>query len=113
MRRVGQPVGLVEAQDDPAVFLVSALEPVKLPPLALVAAQVIDVEGAVGLAGGVQLALDLDQALAGGVDGVAAQVHPDPAPAQLLRHRQRRPGAAEEVGDYTILFRRCIYNPFD
>ena len=110
MRRVGQRVGLVEAQDDAAVFVVGALQPVQLPPLALVAAQVVYVEGAIGLAGGVQLALDLDQALAAGVDGVAPQVHPDPAPAQLLRHCQRCATAAEEVSDNTIFSRGGAYN---
>jgi len=83
-----------------------------LPPLALVAAQVIHVEGAIGLAGGVQLALDLDQALAAGVDGVAPQVHPDPAPAQLLRHRQRRARAAEKVGNNRVFIRRSFNNSF-
>jgi len=112
MRRVGQRVGLVEAQDDAAVFVVGALQPVQLPPLALVAAQVIDVEGAIGLASGVQRALDLYQALASGVDSVAAQVHPDPAPAQLLRHRQRRAGAAEEVGNNRVFIRRSFNNSF-
>src|SRR6185503_5611489 len=75
---------LVEAQHQVAVLLVGGFEPLELPPLALVAPQVIDIEGAAGPVLLLQLALDLDQPLAGGVDGRAPQVHPDPAPPQLF-----------------------------
>ncbi|MGQ9600301.1 MAG: hypothetical protein ACUVWZ_12890, partial [Anaerolineae bacterium] len=92
--RVFQRRRLVKAQNDAPVLVVVALQAVQLPPLALVAAQVIDIEGTVGLTLCVQLALHLDEPLAAGVDGVAPQVHPDPAPPQLLGHRQRRTGTA-------------------
>ena len=67
--------------------------------LALVLAQVEDFKGAVVLALGLELPLHADQPLARGVDGELAQVADDPLAPQLLRHRRRRAGAAEEVGD--------------
>ncbi len=96
---VRQDLGLEELQHHAPVLLVRALEPVLLPPLPLVAAEVVDVERAVGLALVVQLALQLDQPLAAGVDGEPAQVAMIQRRPKPLRHCARRAAAAEEVGD--------------
>ena len=68
-----------------------AAESDSLPHLALVLAQVENLEGFA--------ALDVQQPLAGGVDGKAPQVAADPAPPHLLGHGQRGARSAEEVGD--------------
>ena len=81
------------------MLVVGAVEPFLLPPLALVTAEVVNVERAIRLLLLVQLALQLDQPFAAGVNGEPAKVRHDPAPPQPLRHRARRPAAAEEVGD--------------
>src|SRR5262249_5288369 len=62
-----------------------------LPELAFVLAQVLDDEGADPG--------DLQEALAGGVDGEAAQVAGDPAAAELLGDGCCSPGAGETVED--------------
>ena len=48
---------------------------------------------------GFQLPLHADQPLGRGVDGEFAQVGGDPLPPEFLRHRRRRAGSGEEVGD--------------
>ena len=69
-----------------------------LPSLALVGAEILDVErAAVGY---------VEQSLPSRVDGEAAEVAADPAPAEPLRDRQRRPGPAEEVGNEISLISR-------
>ena len=67
--------------------------------LPLVLAEVQNLEGAVVLAVGLELALHADHAFARGVDGEFAQVGADPLAAQLLCDRRGRAGAAEEVGN--------------
>ena len=67
--------------------------------LPFVLAEVQNLEGAVVLAVGLELALHADHAFARGVDGEFAQVGADPLAAQLFRDRRGRAGAAEEVGD--------------
>ena len=81
------------------MLFVRAFEPFLLPPLPLVAAEVVNVERAIRLAFVVKLALKLDQALAAGVDGEPPEVGHDPAPPQPLGHCAGRAAAAEEVGD--------------
>ena len=49
-----------------------------------------------------ELALDADQAFAGGVDGEFAEVGDDPLAAQLFCHGGGGAGAAEEVGERKI-----------
>ena len=80
------------------MVLVCALEPFPLPPLPLVAAQIVDIKGPVGLAVCVEFALQFDEPLAAGVDGKSAQVGHDPAAAQALGHSAGGAGAAEEIG---------------
>ena len=70
--RVGEFGGLVEAQDHAAVLVVGPLETVQLPPLALIAPQVVHVERAIGLARFMQFSLHLNEPLAGNVDSIAA-----------------------------------------
>ena len=67
--------------------------------LALVLAQVQNLEGAVVLALCLQLPLHADHALARRVDGELAQVAGDPFAPQLFGHGRRRAGTAEEVSD--------------
>ncbi len=82
---------------------VEALQALSLPPLPFISAQVVDVEGPVGLAIRLEPALKVDQPLSAGVDGEAAQVAHDPAPAQPLRNGTGGARAAEEVGDQVAL----------
>ena len=67
--------------------------------MALVAAEVQDLEGPEVLARCLQLALHADQPLARGVDGELAEVGGDPFAAEFFGHGRGRAGAAEEVGD--------------
>ena len=78
------------------LFAEAGVDPHKM--LALVFAEVEDLKGPVVLAVAFKLALDPDHPLPGGVDGELAEIRADPSAAQLLRHRRRRAGAAEEVG---------------
>ncbi len=65
-----------------------------LPQLPLVLAEVLDDEGPhVG---------DVEQPLAGGVDGEAAQIAGDPAPVQLLSHGGGGSAADEAVEDEVV-----------
>ena len=108
--RVRERLGAIGAQDQLAelalllrqrLFLLFAAEPaadVEVG-LALVTAEVQYLEGSERLARRLQLALHLDQPLARGVDGELAEVGADPLAPELLRHRRRGAGAAEEVGD--------------
>ena len=74
-----------------------------LPILALILAEVQDLEGLA--------VLDTEQALTGGVDSPAAQVAADPSAAELLGDGECCARATEEVGDKAIGFRRCLYDP--
>jgi hypothetical protein len=65
--------------------------------LALVAAEVEHLEGAEGLAAGLQLALHLDEPLAGGVDAELAEVGGDPFAPELFGHGGGRAAPAEKV----------------
>ena len=65
--------------------------------LALVPAEVEHLEGAEGFAGGLQLALDLDEPLARGVDAELAEVGGDPFAAEFFGHGGGRATAAEKV----------------
>jgi hypothetical protein len=67
--------------------------------LTLVFAQVEDLEGAVVFAGGFQLALYTDHALARGVDGELAQVGHDPFAAQSFCDICRGARPTEEISD--------------
>lgn len=69
---------------------------------ALILAQVQNLEGPVVLACFLAFALHADEPFAGGVDGELAEIRDDPLPAQLLRHRRRGAGTAEEVGDDVV-----------
>ena len=71
----------------------------------LVGAEVLDVEGAaVG---------DVQQALARGVDGEAAEVAPDPAAVELLGDGDCRSRAGEEVGHQVSRIAREVDNAFE
>ena len=59
-----------------------------------------------------QFALDADEPLAAGVDGVAAQVDADPAPAESFGDGEGRAGTAEEIGYQTALIGRCLNYQF-
>ena len=96
---VGKDFGFEEFQHHAAMLVVRALEPVSLPPLAFVTAEVVNVESTIRLAFVVQFALQFDEALAAGVDGEPAEVRHDPATPQPLRHRARRAAAAEKIGN--------------
>ena len=63
------------------MLIVRALEPFLLPPLPLVAAEVVNVERAIRLALVVKLSLEFDQALSAGVNGEPPEVGHDPAAA--------------------------------
>ena len=65
--------------------------------LAFVAAQVQHLEGAEGLTGGFQLALDLNQPLARRVNPELAEVGSDPFAAQIFGHSRRRAATTEKV----------------
>jgi hypothetical protein len=67
--------------------------------LAFVAAEVEDLEGAKRLAGGLELALHLNEALARGVDGELSEIGGDPFAAELFGDGGGRAGADEEIGD--------------
>ena len=73
----------------------SAANSARLPQLPLVLAEVLHQERLD--------AFDVEQALAGGVDGEAAEVAGDPAAAELLGDRRRRAGAAEAVEDEVVV----------
>ena len=79
--------------------------------LALVAAEVEHLEGAEGLAAGLQLALHLDEPLARGVDAELAEVGGDPLAPELFRHRRRRAAAAEEIGHEVAGIGGCFQYP--
>ena len=79
--------------------------------LTLVFTQVEDFKGAVVLSLGLQLPLDADQPLAGGVNTELAQVTDDPLTPQFLRYRRRGAGAAEEIGDQVAFVGRCFDDP--
>ena|SRR5436309_14508471 len=81
------------------MLAIRALELFLLPPLPLVAAEVVNVERAIRLASFVELALELNQALAASVNREPAEIAHDPAPPEPFRYRASRPAAAEEVGD--------------
>ena len=59
-----------------------------------------------------ELALDADQAFAGGVDGEFAEVGDDPLAAQLFCHGGGGAGAAEEVSDQVAFVAGCLDNAF-
>ena len=65
--------------------------------MAFIAAEVEDLEGAEGLAGGLLLALHADEPLAGGVDAELAEVGGDPFAPELFGHGGGRAAAAEKV----------------
>jgi len=87
------------------VLIVRALEALLLPPLPLVATEVEHVEGAVGFAFCVELALEFYQALSRGVDGETAKVGHDPAAAEPFCDGARSAGTTKEVGDETPIGR--------
>ena len=66
--------------------------------LPLVAAEVEHLEGAKGLAAGLQLALHLDEPLARGVDAELAEIGGDPFAPELFGHGGGRTAAAKEIG---------------
>ncbi len=80
--------------------------------LALVLAEVEDLEGAVVLAVFLELALYPDQPLAGGVDGELAEIGGDPLAAQFFGHGGGSAGAAEEIGDQIAFVGRGLDDTF-
>ena len=81
----------------PVMSGLEALQALSLPPLPFISAQVVDVEGPVGLAIRLELALEVDEALSAGVDGEAPKVAHDPAAAQPLSNSTGGAGAAEDI----------------
>ena len=81
--------------------------------LPLVAPEVEHFKRAEGLACRLRFPLHLDQPLAGGVDAELAQVRGNPLAPQLLRHRRRGAGTAEEIGDEIAFVRAGVDNAFE
>ena len=71
------------------MVIVIALQPFPLPPLPLVAAQIVDIKGPVGLAVCLEFSLQFDEPFTAGVDGETAQIAHDPTTVQALGHSAR------------------------
>lgn len=96
-RRIGQHFSLEKLQNDPAVLFVRALKGVFLPPLAFVAAEIVHVEGSVGLLFRVKVPLKINEALTACMDAKPAEIGHNPAAAKPLGHCAGCTGTAEKV----------------
>jgi hypothetical protein len=85
------------------MVIIIALQPFSLPPLPLIATQIVDIKGPVGLAVCLEFSLQFDEPFAAGVDSESAQVAHDPATVQALGHCARGARATEEIGHEVAL----------
>ena len=95
------------------MLLIGPLKTFLLPPLTLVAAEIIDVESAVRLPLIVEFPLEIDQSLPRRMNGEPPQIGHDPAPPQFFSHGPCCSGTAEEIGDKVAYVGRCFDDPFD
>ena len=117
-RRIFHGVRLEAVQNNATVVFVRppcravAVGNFSLPALALIAPQVVNIKGAVGLAFFLQFALNVHQTLGRGVDGESSKVARNPATTEFLGDGCGRARAAEKIRDQVALVGGRLDNAF-
>jgi len=88
------------------MLFVSALQGGFLPPLPLVAAQIVNVKGSIRMALRCQHSLHVNKAFTARVDGKPSEITHDPPAAHPFRNGSVGPRTTKEVGNQIAFARR-------